>query len=293
MLYPAGLEHIQANDAAGEDWCVHAIATTSSFVLPQCLHLENLQDPHLISEIEDLTHPAPIIDNLDQAAFDHRVTALLIRLLKSGASQADAAEDAAHAYCRKAVTFIHSHYQQIGQLTDVAEHVGVSYHHLRHCFARIQKQSLSNYVTWVRLERAKAMLSHSQLPLTEIAHATGFANERYFSTCFRKATGSAPGAYRFRMKRAGELPPEALATKNSRSPRTNSRSPRTEFALQFRDGGFSLSLSGDSKHAYYLRRLENGARTRPKPNLETIPKYWERFPAPSLLTCAQQMTLPD
>jgi len=213
VIYPPGVSHIQSSDRAGEDWCVHTIAgENSTFVLPDTLHISNLKDPQFISEIEALTRLAPIIDDLDQAVLDHRVTALMIRLLKSEAAQANATEDAAHAYCRKAVNFIHAHYQEIGQLTDVAEHVGISYHHLRHCFSRIQKQSLSNYVTWVRLERARAILLHSQLPLADIARATGFANERYFSTCFRKATGSAPGSYRIRMRGAGALPPEALAT---------------------------------------------------------------------------------
>ena len=56
--------------------------------------------------------------------------------------------------------------------------------------------SLKAWLGRVRLERARELLTHSPLPIKAIARACGFQNERYFTTCFRRAFGQPPGAFR-------------------------------------------------------------------------------------------------
>ncbi|MGE9293374.1 MAG: helix-turn-helix transcriptional regulator, partial [Puniceicoccales bacterium] len=56
--------------------------------------------------------------------------------------------------------------------------------------------SLITFLTRVRLERAKSLLTHSRLTLKEVASLCGFRDEYYFSNVFRKHIGQPPGNYR-------------------------------------------------------------------------------------------------
>ena len=72
----------------------------------------------------------------------------------------------------------------------------VSHDYLRHCFKDRYRGSLAGWLSEVRIERAKELLVHSRLPLKTVAAMCGFANERYFSSVFRKREACAPGEFR-------------------------------------------------------------------------------------------------
>ena len=64
-------------------------------------------------------------------------------------------------------------------------------------FKKITGQSFKQYQTGFRLERAAELLeSMPNRPVAEIAQATGFEDQFYFSRQFRKHTGSSPSDYR-------------------------------------------------------------------------------------------------
>jgi AraC family transcriptional regulator len=52
------------------------------------------------------------------------------------------------------------------------------------------------FVLLRRVERAKSLLTSSQLAITEIALHCGFASSQHFATVFKKQTGTTPGAFR-------------------------------------------------------------------------------------------------
>jgi transcriptional regulator GlxA family with amidase domain len=53
-----------------------------------------------------------------------------------------------------------------------------------------------NQLRKVRIEKARVFLEETQMLIKEIAFATGFQDEHYFSRLFHKATGMPPLAYR-------------------------------------------------------------------------------------------------
>jgi AraC family transcriptional regulator len=67
-------------------------------------------------------------------------------------------------------------------------------------FARLFKESIGvaphQYVIARRIERARELLTGSELPLVEIALRSGFAAQSGFTTTFRRATGMTPYAFR-------------------------------------------------------------------------------------------------
>jgi AraC-like DNA-binding protein len=97
---------------------------------------------------------------------------------------------------QEACAYIREHFACIDRMQEVADHVGVSYDHLRHVFKRDRGMGLNEFLSMVRMERAKSLLLHSRLPIKTIASQCGFKTDRYFSTCFRQAVGLSPGRFR-------------------------------------------------------------------------------------------------
>jgi len=56
--------------------------------------------------------------------------------------------------------------------------------------------TLGSYVRQIRIEKSLALIKGSDLPLTEIAHQCGFADQSHFSRTFRHYTGMQPKAFR-------------------------------------------------------------------------------------------------
>ena len=74
--------------------------------------------------------------------------------------------------------------------------VGGSQRALSDRFREHVGHSISEEIQRVRLERAKALLSQTQLSMSRIASMTGYAETAAFSKFFHKATGISPRAYR-------------------------------------------------------------------------------------------------
>ena len=55
--------------------------------------------------------------------------------------------------------------------------------------------SFTEYLTQVRLEHAKNMLKEGNMSIKEVAYATGFHSQSYFSKIFKKYTGTSPSEY--------------------------------------------------------------------------------------------------
>src|SRR5882724_5959921 len=83
-------------------------------------------------------------------------------------------------------------------LEDLALEVGMSRFHFARAFRRSTAKSPHQYLTELRVERAKQMLVHSDRPIVEIALAAGFGSQSHFTHTFRRSTGVTPAAYRRR-----------------------------------------------------------------------------------------------
>jgi YesN/AraC family two-component response regulator len=52
------------------------------------------------------------------------------------------------------------------------------------------------YITKLRLEKAKSLIENTNLTIAEISEKTGFASQSYFSTAFKNYTGMTPSQYK-------------------------------------------------------------------------------------------------
>lgn len=95
-----------------------------------------------------------------------------------------------------AKAYIDSHYAQDISLESIAYEIGLSACYLSTLFKNIEKVSIKEYITDVRIEASKNYLKDVQLKIYEVAANVGYMDSRYFSQLFRKKTGYTPGQYR-------------------------------------------------------------------------------------------------
>lgn len=81
-------------------------------------------------------------------------------------------------------------------LQTVSDHVGLSAPYFSQLFKREVGEGLNAYITQRRVERAKDLLTATELRTEEIAAQTGFSSASYFSAVFKNKTGQSPGEYR-------------------------------------------------------------------------------------------------
>jgi transcriptional regulator GlxA family with amidase domain len=93
--------------------------------------------------------------------------------------------------------YMETHLSESVDLTELAGVAGLSLFH----FARQFKQSAGvtphHYLVQKRVERAQEMLARTDLSLSEIAFATGFADQSHFARHFRQRLGVSPGQFRW------------------------------------------------------------------------------------------------
>ncbi|MCI8992918.1 MAG: response regulator [Eubacterium sp.] len=81
-------------------------------------------------------------------------------------------------------------------ITFLANKVYLSASYLSTLFKSETGKSINEFITKVRIEKAKSLLQNPKLKIYEIASLTGYSSSQYFSQSFLKATGMMPKQYR-------------------------------------------------------------------------------------------------
>lgn len=79
---------------------------------------------------------------------------------------------------------------------DLAALVGYTEYYLTHKFKEETGLSVTNYVKFAKVERAKVLLKSTPLSVREISEQLGFATRNYFSAVFQQVTGKTPMEFR-------------------------------------------------------------------------------------------------
>ncbi|MDR1506404.1 MAG: PocR ligand-binding domain-containing protein [Treponema sp.] len=99
-------------------------------------------------------------------------------------------------YMTRAVEYIMKHYMDDLSLGAVAREVYVSEYYLSHLFRKEMNQTFSDYLTRVRIEKAREFLrENAGARIQEAAGMAGFSDSNYFAKIFKKITGTSPRSY--------------------------------------------------------------------------------------------------
>ena len=97
---------------------------------------------------------------------------------------------------RRVTSFVHERIGSPITLDDLANVAGVSRFHFHRQFRKSMGVTPHDYVLRARIERAKALLTGSDLTIGAVSGAVGFADQCHFSNIFRKLTAMTPRGFR-------------------------------------------------------------------------------------------------
>lgn len=97
---------------------------------------------------------------------------------------------------RKATRYIQDHYNKNISLEEVANHVYLSPNYFSGMFKKTVGCSFVEYITRLRINKAKHLLADLSYSVHQIAREVGYSDARYFSRVFKAAIGKSPTEYR-------------------------------------------------------------------------------------------------
>lgn len=110
--------------------------------------------------------------------------------------------------CR-ARDFMHGSYGEPIDLQDIADAAGLSRFHFQRSFHAVFGKTPHQYLTQIRLDRARELLAERGASVTEACVEVGFASVGSFSTLFRRRMGMSPRQWQAHV-RTLVVVPEAL-----------------------------------------------------------------------------------
>lgn len=96
----------------------------------------------------------------------------------------------------KALQQLHTNPHTAWTLDRMAEEVGMSRASFARRFRELVGQPMFEYLTRLRMQRARELLRETRLPLYEIAAQVGYESDLAFTKTFKKHTGTTPTRYR-------------------------------------------------------------------------------------------------
>lgn len=96
----------------------------------------------------------------------------------------------------KAKVLMQESIEQSIDFEELAKELPMGYSRFRKAFKRLTNQSPNQYHLNLRLNKAKELLSSTNLTVNEISYQTGFESVSYFSKLFKQKNGMPPKAHR-------------------------------------------------------------------------------------------------
>ena len=92
--------------------------------------------------------------------------------------------------------YLKTHYREQISLQDLADLTHLSRFYISHSFKNEMGQTPMEYLTDIRIEESKVLLSTTNYSMSQIASIVGFSTQAYFSKQFKQKIGMTPLAYR-------------------------------------------------------------------------------------------------
>ena len=102
--------------------------------------------------------------------------------------------------------FLAAHCDEPVHLADAAREACISPFHYHRLFSRAFGETPHDFVTRLRIDRAKRLLARDQLPVTEVCFAVGYESLGSFSTRFRSVVGYSPSEFQRSLRRIFKIP---------------------------------------------------------------------------------------
>lgn len=108
-------------------------------------------------------------------------------------------EEQASGIIAKAKAYMEENYNKDISLDDVSRIVDISPYYFSKLFKEETGENFIEYLTNIRIEKAKKLLQNKDISIKNICADTGYSDPNYFSRIFKKQVGLTPTEYRERL----------------------------------------------------------------------------------------------
>ena len=112
---------------------------------------------------------------------------------------------AAQTYVDFSINYIKTNCDQNITVSKLTEVLGVSQPYLYKIFKKAFGKSPKDFIIEYRINRAKGLLSETELSVADTARSVGFSDSFAFSKCFSSRQGCSPTEYRNMCKKRDEI----------------------------------------------------------------------------------------
>jgi two-component system response regulator YesN len=142
-----------------------------------------------LSSIETILSNVKSVEQLREQAY---------KIISLGLTYRDSRPNGQHVYMiRRAKDYIEHHYADANlSLHEVAAQANLSASHFSAVFSQETCQTFKEYLTEIRIGKAKELLRMTPLRSADIAYQVGYNDPHYFSSVFKKNTGLSPIEFR-------------------------------------------------------------------------------------------------
>jgi signal transduction histidine kinase/DNA-binding LacI/PurR family transcriptional regulator/DNA-binding response OmpR family regulator len=168
--------------------------------------LEALRARETTRDIPVIVLTARVLDEADIERLNRGVAAIMskglfnatetLTRIEAALARHQALGGATQRLIRRAMAFIHEHYAEPLTREQIASYVHFSPDYLTDCFRREQGVTPMVYLNRYRIFQARQLLENSDLTITQVALAVGFAEAAHFTRTFQREVGMTPRAYR-------------------------------------------------------------------------------------------------
>ncbi|UZH54101.1 helix-turn-helix transcriptional regulator [Salinimicrobium tongyeongense] len=79
-------------------------------------------------------------------------------------------------------------------ITELAPIAGLNTSKLKQCFKKVHSTTIFKYITGLRMEKAKDLITHEKLSVSEASYEVGYKNPQHFTVAFKKYYGFLPSS---------------------------------------------------------------------------------------------------
>ncbi|MEC0268065.1 AraC family transcriptional regulator [Paenibacillus anseongense] len=185
---------------------IHAICRKTDLSISGFLQAMHPESSHHFLSVQQLDQLQMLLAELEQTLKDKKLHFelnvlkclaeffLLLLGLHHGVTSPHRSED--EQLIGNVLSYLIAHYQEDLHVDDLLELFPVSRSRLFNLFKETTGSTMKQFLSDYRLNKAKRLLAETDLPVTEVAAATGFGDISHFFSVFKKSTALTPKQYR-------------------------------------------------------------------------------------------------
>lgn len=133
------------------------------------------------------------LNGYDIKSYEYTITATIEELFTDWFAKLNSGDSLP---IRRVKQYINDNFAKQITIDELAISVNLSASHLSAVFKRETKTTIIDFLTQVRIDQAKKMLTTTTMSVAEIAYAVGYQDAKYFSRAFFRTTRIRPSEYR-------------------------------------------------------------------------------------------------